>query len=284
MEQVMEFIIKNKYTLGIALGGSLLLGSYLTPKNQIKYERDVVYVADFPSTNTDLPSYSPFVLKVIVFLEYNSIPYHVDKSGKLGPNPRGKNPFIRYNDEFVYDSHFIIEWLKTKFNIVTNMEILDNVEEAKSYLVKRFVDEAFTKLVAYNRWVDPVSSKEILPRMFSGIENKLIRNIVMYFVQRGSRKSYTAQGVGLYTKDEINSFVKSDILALATLLGEKKFFYGDNLTVSDISIFSALAQILFVPVETPLREILLQNQNLVDYIENVKTLVFSDAKWTSLCK
>ncbi|KAN0036698.1 hypothetical protein ACTFIV_002005 [Dictyostelium citrinum] len=165
---------------------------------------DVVYVADFQGKNKDLPSYSPFVLKVISILEYCKFRYEIDTTGKLGPNPRGTLPFIRYNDLFMIH-----------VNEKMHQSIGGNIER----------DQAIDHII-------PEYNEKIIGK---------------------------------------------------ALKGSKKFIFSDHLSMANISMFACLAQIYNVEVaDTQARSILLKKQNLVQYVQNVKSTIFSDTRWELL--
>ncbi len=56
-----------------------------------------------------IPTPSPFVLKVETYLRMAKISYEIDKSDIWGPN--GKTPWMSINGINISDSQFIIEFL-----------------------------------------------------------------------------------------------------------------------------------------------------------------------------
>ncbi|KAN0022821.1 hypothetical protein ACTFIU_005561 [Dictyostelium citrinum] len=292
MKKLIEIVKRNKIivfsTISIFTIAGLILKSISTNIKKI-YEKDVVYVADFQGKNKELPTYSPFVLKVISILEYCNIRYEIDTTGKLGPNPRGTFPFIRYNDEFVYDSYFILEWISKQFKYVN--EIMHqsigcggNIErdQAIDHITKRFIDEGFQYIVAYYRWVIPEYNEKIIGKALEGFENPIYRSIVHFVMNFNLIKKYKSH-TGNLNFEEVLSLTQSDLDSLSKLLGSKKFIFGDHLSMADISMFACLAQIYYVEVaDTQARSMLLKKQNLVEYVQNVKSTIFSDARWELL--
>ncbi|KAN0022818.1 hypothetical protein ACTFIU_005558 [Dictyostelium citrinum] len=289
MEKIIESVKDNKLIVTgatVAVTAGILYKTFSSKNDKQIYEKDVVYVADFQGKNKDLPSYSPFVLKVISILEYCNIRYEIDTTGKLGPNPRGTLPFIRYNDEFVYDSYFILEWISKQFKHV-NEKMYQSIgshnqrDQAIDHITKRFIDEGFSYLGTYYRWVVPEYNEKIIPRLLAGIENPIFRSFIHMVANSNAIKKYKSH-IGNLNIDEVNLVCQSDLDSLSKLLGSKKFIFGDHLSMADISLFSSLAQVYYVPVDTPIRLMLLEKQNLVNYVENVKSTIFSDARWELL--
>lgn len=85
----------------------------VTPEEEPKEEvPPSVKLHQFP-VGKEIPSTSPFCLKVETFLRINSIPYENNRGYKMGK--KGKLPWIEYNGERTADSKFIIEYLRNKF-------------------------------------------------------------------------------------------------------------------------------------------------------------------------
>ncbi|OWF45227.1 failed axon connections-like isoform X2 [Mizuhopecten yessoensis] len=105
-----------------------------------EWKRDVVYLHVFPRENAKcLPNFSPYAMKLEMWLRLNDIPYVViDHSGF---SRKRQNPFILFNEEEIPDTNFIIEMLSAYFN----KEIYP---DASSEL--RAVGRSFLKMVEEN--------------------------------------------------------------------------------------------------------------------------------------
>ncbi|KAN0035825.1 hypothetical protein ACTA71_005116 [Dictyostelium dimigraforme] len=291
MEEVIEIVKGNNILISgaVAIVVAIIIFKSISSKNKKVYEKNVIYIADFPGKNKELPTYSPFVLKVISILEYCNIRYEIDQTGNLGPNPRGTLPFIRYNDKFIYDSYFIIQWISKEFkNVNQKMEQSisidggDERDQAIDHITKRFIDEAFQYIAAYYRWAVPEFNEKIIGKALQGFENPIYRSIVHFVMNFTLIKKYKSR-TGNLNLDEILSLSQSDLDSLSKLLGSKKFIFGDYLSMADISMFACLAQIYYIQVaDTQIRSMFLEKQNLVKYVENVKSTIFSDEKWKLL--
>lgn len=65
-------------------------------------------------------------------MRINKIPYENEFKQPLGP--KGKSPWMTYNDEVISDSQLMLEYLNDKFNIGMNKHLNDTEKAtAKAY-------------------------------------------------------------------------------------------------------------------------------------------------------
>ena len=62
----------------------------------------------------------------------------------------------------------------------------------------------------------------------------------------------------------------NDLIALDFFLGNKQFFHGDCISVTDIIVFSLLANVLYYPHDSLLKRQLASNANLVEFCSMMK--------------
>jgi len=100
-----------------ALAATFFVASKLTstnkkPKLTVKNPKsDVVYLFAFLGLKDE--HYSPFCSKIEAYLKFSKIPYELMR-GSPNNSPTKKLPYIEINGELIYDSTFIIEYLKKK--------------------------------------------------------------------------------------------------------------------------------------------------------------------------
>ncbi|EFA79921.1 glutathione S-transferase domain-containing protein [Heterostelium album PN500] len=270
MESIIQTIVNNKVQVLtstiVVLAGAKLLSSFF--KKEPVYERDIVYIYDFPQSSMPVIHSSPFVLKVITFMRYANIPYKVINSMENGP--RAKKPFIRYNGELVSDSQNIIEFLTEKFN-VTSLKLKDEQQEAEAHLLRRYIDDAFYWSLVYSRWCDPVFSPVAVRGMLAGVPPMLFGIISRIAKSAVGKQLYNA-GIGRCPREEIYSVAVKDVNSIAKRLGDSQFLFNDKLSVVDISLFSMLVQLYYAIEPTPISKAIKSNKNLVDYIERIQNI------------
>lgn len=64
-----------------------------------------------------------------------------------------------------------------------------------------------------------------------------------------------SQGIGRHSESEMIELMMKDLRALSTVLGNNKFFLGDQPSEDDCSIFGGLASAVFVPNSPIKREL-----------------------------
>ena len=73
-----------------------------------------------------------------------------------------------------------------------------------------------------------------------------------------------------------------DLAALSTLLGDKKFFFGDQPSTLDCAVFGHLAQFLFINIKFPQEEYIRTTAtNLLHHVERIKAELWPD--WEEMC-
>jgi len=100
--------------------------------------------------------------------------------------------------------------------------------------------------------------------------------IIAPIARRGVRRQLKGHGIGLHSQDEIHAIGQHDVSAIADFLGNKPFLMGDEPTEIDAVAYGQLANIMQVPIESPVKDEALERPNLVAYLERVKNRVFGD--------
>jgi glutathione S-transferase len=98
----------------------------------------------------------------------------------------------------------------------------------------------------------------------------VVRHLVPPSGPPGILKQLRGHGMGRHTEAEIYELGRQDPDSLSDHLGERPWFMGDTPTTLDASAFGLLANILFVPIESPLKAHLNTRANLVAFCERVR--------------
>ncbi|MBE7636109.1 glutathione S-transferase family protein [Sneathiella sp. P13V-1] len=228
-------------------------------------------VHQFPAFINMQPS--PFGLKLETWLRMNKLPYDVEFSPmKMGP--KGKVPFVSFDNQVMGDSELIIEALQAKHGL--KEEGLNPEDKAKGLLVRRMVEEHLYFILVYSRWADPVGWEPFKKLVFSGVPF-FIRGFISNKAHKAMGALLKSQGIARHTRDEIYQMAEDDLNTLSTILGEGTYFLGDSPTLTDASAYGLLANILYDPTQTRLLEILKKSPNLIQYSERMKSGFWSDA-------
>lgn len=229
-----------------------------------------VMLHQFPPV-ANLPSLSPFCLKMETYLRMNKVPYENVHSYKVGK--KGKMPWIEYKGERIPDSNFIIEYLNKTLEIDMDKN-LSKCEKAQSRALRIMLEENFSFTVLYSRWVDECNEfKKIIPAHHKGIGFA----VQMKMQQRKARSTLDHQGLGRHSKEEIYRIAEQDLRALSDYLGEKPYLMGTEVTTLDASAFGFLANILLSGFEGVHYKLMKEElTNLCDYVERIKAEFWPD--------
>jgi glutathione S-transferase len=85
------------------------------------------------------------------------------------------------------------------------------------------------------------------------------------------------QGIGRHTESEFFDLGKRDLTSLSDFLGDKPFFMGEQPTLLDATAFGFLVNVLWCPVESPLKEHAKQLENLPQFSDRMKRRFFATA-------
>ncbi|XP_023668820.1 failed axon connections homolog isoform X1 [Paramormyrops kingsleyae] len=236
-------------------------------KEQEMDSTDTLILHQFGRPSGCIPSLSPFCLRLETYLRMGGVPYQNYFDGKL--SPQGKMPWIEYNQEEVSGLEFIMDFLVEKLDVDLNKN-LNHEERAVSHAVTRMVEEHFYWTMAYCQWVENLETTRKMLAV-SGPLSPILKWILSQ-VNRGivKREMY-GHGIGRFSREEVYTLMEKDMRALATLLGDKKYFMGPKLSSVDATVFGHLAQAMWaLPGTRP--EQLLKGEliNLAMFCERIR--------------
>src|SRR3990167_10081098 len=216
----------------------------------------------------ELPSLSPFCIKVETYLKMTGIPYKVVVENDPRRGPKGKMPVLKDGDKIIPDSGFILEYLKNKFGNTLDAHLTAE-QQAMAIAVRRMIEENLYFVILYSRWIDPVG-KKFINDAFKQFFPRLLSPLILAIIRRNLKKQAHGQGIGRHTRKEIYFIGKQDIHAIATLLGSNRYFFGDKPTSIDATVYAFLSVIIYTPFDNPLREGACENQRLMEYVARMK--------------
>jgi glutathione S-transferase len=219
----------------------------------------------------DLPSISAFCLKVEAYFRFADVDYEV-VLGDLRRAPKGKAPWITDGDVVVPDSSDIIRYLEKKSGRSLD-DRLDDRERQLSHLVQRTVEEHLYFGMLWFRW----TSDDAWPHLRAALKPALppvVGGLIAWLIRRSVRQSAMAQGLGRHPPDEILARMKRDLDAIAAILGDKPFLFGDAPSNVDATVYATLAQMLGVPWDAAERRLVEGMTTLVAYRDRIRERYF----------
>ncbi|WP_018411810.1 glutathione S-transferase family protein [Methyloversatilis thermotolerans] len=216
-----------------------------------------------------LPNASGFCLKLETWLRMAGLPYENVYSMNLGRAPKGKMPYIVDDDgTTVADSGLIIEHLTRRHGVRLDSH-LDASGRAQSLLLQRTLEEHAYWCVLYFRWADERFWPATRAAFFGGMRAPL-KWFVPDLARKGMLQQVKSVGVGRHSPDEITEMGMRDIAAIATVLGDKPFLFGQPST-ADASAYGMLANVVFVDLDLPFKSrIEREHPSIVRYCERMR--------------
>lgn len=220
-----------------------------------------------------LPNASPFCMKVETYLRMAELPYECPRGADLRKAPKGKMPYIEDGSVRVADSTFIIDYLKQKYGDALDAH-LSMRERALALAIQRLIEENLYWPAVYTRWIEDAGFAKTREVFFGGMPAPL-RAIVPHVARRAIRAELHGHGIGRHSREEIYAIGCRDIAALAHLLGDQPFFMGERPTSLDATAYAFLANLLWVPLASPLLDEGKKHANLEAYCQRMKARYFS---------
>ncbi|XP_029281458.1 failed axon connections homolog [Cottoperca gobio] len=261
---------KTLYLTGGALlaAAAYLLHELLAIRKEEELDsKDAIILHQFSRPKTGVPSLSPFCLKVETYLRMVDLPYQNYFDGKL--SPQGKMPWIEYNQEQVFGTEFIIDFLEERLGASLNKSLTPQ-EKAMSRAITKMVEEHFYWTIAYCQWVDNLEETQKMLSV-SGPLSDLLKWILSHLTGGIVKREMYGHGIGRFSEDEVYALMEKDMRTLATLLGDKKYLMGSKLSTVDAAVFSHLAPAMWtLPGTRPEHLIKGELINLAMYCERIR--------------
>jgi glutathione S-transferase len=216
---------------------------------------------------------SPFVLKVITFLEIAGLEYElIGDARMLSKAPKRKLPFIDDNGTLVPDSNQIIDYLTTTYQLQLDSG-LSQEQLANAHLYTRAMDEFLYFCIVHERWKLGAHWDDLSRSFFGGMPWPL-RVIVPKLARKGVIKTLHSQGVGRHSTEELVAMVDEFCLSLSTLLGDKPYFFGREPSSFDATAYAYLACLVICDLADVISAPAKKYPNLVDYCNRFESRYF----------
>ncbi len=220
-----------------------------------------------------LPDPSPFVMKAELLLKIAGLAYEVDVKG-FRKAPKGKLPYICDDGETIPDSTFIRLHIERKYGFDFDSG-LSAGEKGLAWAIEKMCEDHLYWVMVDARWMDDGNFARG-PAKFFDAAPAPIRPLVKAFIRRGLKRTLRGQGLGRHSAQEIAELGSRDLTALAAILGDKPFLFGDEPRGADATVGAFVTGCLAKVFVTPLREAAEAQANLVAYSGRMMKLYYPD--------
>jgi glutathione S-transferase len=192
--------------------------------------------------------------------------------------PKGKIPFIRYNNKRIGDSNLIIDYLNKTLNIDPD-ENLSPEEKAVSLAFLRLIEENLYWVAIYyifkleDNWL---SYRKILEKLLFSQLSETMRNQFIQELYDQIVKQLWGHGMGRHSEPEIYEIGRRDLSALSDFLGDKPFFMGEKATTLDAAAYGFLSRLMYDSLQSPLKEQALKLDNLQLFCQRVRAEFYTE--------
>jgi glutathione S-transferase len=220
---------------------------------------------------------SPPCVKLLAFLRlakllYDYVPW---PQHQMRGAPKGKVPFV--SGELVGpcplgDSQLIIETVQAR-------GVGADMDAAIGTAFRVMLDESLYWGNVSMRWSERGISTTAAT--YFATLPALVRLVLTRSVQRQITSALHMQGLGRHSEAEMVRLMSAQWEAVATFLGSKRYFFGDNPSTVDSALVGALTGALQGEWEHPLRDAVRSHANLVAYLERMRAELFPELQSNS---
>jgi glutathione S-transferase len=198
-------------------------------------------------------------LKVFAFLRLAGVPFRHEHIFDASSAPRGQLPYIVDEGETIGDSETIIAHLTGKYRLTIDGALTGH-ERDQNLLITRLLDDLYW-VMSYSRWKDDrywPAFRDALMREHPSLTEAALLKARDFNFQR-----YHFQGIGRYAPDAAYARGLADLKVLANAVPAGGFVHGSQPTSIDAGIYGFIANIHFYAIETPLKQFVASQENLV---------------------
>ena len=220
---------------------------------------------------------SPFVTKVNLFMLVNDIEFEIicDFS-KLQKAPKKKFPVIDDDGNMIADSMFILDYLSDKYNV--NMDHwLTEEQRATAHLIGKSLEENLYWCLVHSRWINNDTWPIIKERFFNGMPFPL-NKLIPIIARSGTKKRIQGHGMGAHTNSEIHDIADRSFNSISTLLGNKRFMFGEKISSLDLIVFAQIGAFTLSSLDNQMTQLAKKYDNLVTLTQEIQNTHYPNLK------
>jgi glutathione S-transferase len=209
-------------------------------------------------------------LKVYAFLRLARLPFRHEHIFDASSAPRGQLPYIVDDGATVGDSESIIAHLTRKYGLALDAG-LDARARDLNLLATRLLDDLYW-VMSYSRWQD----ERYWPQFRAALlrEHPAVTDEALGRAREYNHRRYYFQGIGRYAPDEAYARGLADLGVLARLVPAEGFVHGPATSI-DAGVYGFIANICFYSIDTPLKQFVDAQPNLVRHCVELHQAVSS---------
>ncbi|MBL6459300.1 glutathione S-transferase family protein [Belnapia sp. T6] len=212
---------------------------------------------------------NPYGLKVFAVLKLCGLGFRQDYTVDASAAPRGQLPYLRDGEMSVGDSDGIIAHLTRRHGLALDAGMTAR-ERAIDLMIRRTLDDLYW-VMSFSRWKDDRFWPLFRDAMLAAVPG--LSSAVLDVAREYNFQRYHYQGIGRFEPEQAYARGIADLDALAELLPGPGFLFGAAPHSADAGLYGFLANILFYPIETPLKAHLVTKAGLVAHCRALHALI-----------
>jgi len=220
-----------------------------------------------------LPEPSPFTMKTQVQLKMAGLAF-ASEHGGLELAPKHKLPFIDDDGTVVADSTFIRAYVEKTYAVDLDRH-LDAAQRAQAWAIERMLEDHLYWAVAHARWSDDENFAKG-PAQFFDSAPETMREAIRQQGRQNVIATLQGQGFGRHSCGEVAALARRSFDALAAILDERRYLFGDKPSGVDATAFGLVTSALCPHFQSKVREAAEANRNLVEYRDRMMRLYYPD--------
>jgi glutathione S-transferase len=208
-------------------------------------------------------------LKVFAFLRIAGLPFEHRHIVDTSEAPRGQLPYVDDGGEIIGDSDAILAHLKTKYALTIDNALTER-ERDLDLLIRRTLDDLYW-VMSYSRWRD----EQFWPQFRDALlrEHADLTPAILDGARKFNFERYHYQGIGRYEPAAAYARGLADLDVLAHLVGHDRFLFGTAPCSTDAGLYGFIANIYHYDIDTPLRQFVASQPNLVRHCVAVRAAI-----------
>ncbi len=227
----------------------------------------------------DLPSPSPYVAKADMQLQLLEVEF-TRATADLESVSKHKAPYVDDAGTIIEDSAFI----RAHFEAKTGRDLdagLSPAERALARALTGMLENRLAQIMACERWlIDENFDRG--PRLFFAAVPEPMREAVVGQVREDFRRTMHGAGFARFTRDEQMTIAAADIAAVADLLADKDWLFGQAPSAVDAVAYGVLAGCSTRFFDSPLANLVAAHANLTAYLARIEQAYFVPDRWPSM--
>jgi glutathione S-transferase len=209
-----------------------------------------------------------FGLKVFAVLRLAGIRFSHKHIIDTSEAPHGQLPYIDDDGTILGDSTAIIDHLACAHGLALDNG-LTKAQLFQAFSINRVLDDLYWPM-SYSRWKDDRFWPQFRAALLE--QNEDLTESDLDKARSYNFERYRYQGIGRYAPDEAYRRGIEDLRLVAAVLEETPFVFGDRPTSADASIYGFVANILYYPIDTPLRAYVVSQPHLERHCREMNRL------------